>query len=828
MATVRMILVLRAALCPYARRLDGIAMSVEVRAARIGCMAGLTGHLYHLGYQGPLPQLPTVKPLPDLSPENPSSDHSSIAPSQSASQIGPTAMMTSSSMRYTLTIAPAHSISEHAMPNGTAYLPQPARVAEEPGGSSAEEGEQNQDLRVVENERFLPSRKRRGQGPVRAHVRTVSEAAPNRHVHFPASTSDTFLLRSPTEKDVEKKRSIRRAPQAVFGSIAALFRGHKNAESADESSPVSPTAGRWKTRTDRNVKRSARGADSSDEEDLKLRQAFGPSISAPVMQDAPQAGPGPATQRARKLKRGSVQVPPRTTPKEQDDRGWVSEGEHETVKGRKGKGGTTNVNESDAEPPSPNSPNQAAPSQPDYGQLSRSNSLKKPRPRRAPDGSLNLVSSTPAEAPLSRNSSMSKQSVMSAPPAGRHNSISITNVTPPVNPASRRRTTSLDQSPNPPSRSPSSRTTTKRAAEPNMNLMSIVEDVRKNRDMFAHQQDPNRLLILPKAPPPVSQLLEWEEEKERDAKQVEENLRSIAAAAEASAFIPPEPPTPTTATTVASLPTERDEHPVKPVIHSPPDKAHQIKPLRSTLRNPSRSPSPAQSPPLQPVAGSSKLKPLVLNPSPPHPNGSAVPTGGAPGGDEDDDDDDASISSYETGHEAFNDDDDNNGEFSSPAASFPSPPAPPPHDAPKTNGNAMNSDLSQSTDSTTDANGAPKRQKSVRMSLPPTFSKTPPAIHEEYDEDGDVIQAVRSSGRRERESWSHSGSGKQRRSRHIPPAQDPEIVMPNGGAHTTRSGGWQSHIPEHPTYHEVWADSSDEDEEYGKAKRMLSKLTRKG
>ena len=95
---------------------------------------------------------------------------------------------------------------------------------------------------------------------------------------------------------------------------------------------------------------------------------------------------------------------------------------------------------------------------------------------------------------------------MSAPAVARYASVSTQNVTTPTNP-SRRRTASLKESPKlSPSRpGPSVNTgsgkvlsgagyptragvgagkTTKRAADPGMNLMSSVEDVRKNRDMF--------------------------------------------------------------------------------------------------------------------------------------------------------------------------------------------------------------------------------------------------------------------------------------------------------------------------------------------------------
>ncbi|TCD63788.1 hypothetical protein EIP91_004939 [Steccherinum ochraceum] len=788
------------------------------------------------GYPAALPQLPTLKPLPELSNDNPpSSDHSSIAPSQSASQIGPTGVTSPSSTQYTLTIGPAHSISEHAMPNGTAYHI-PPRIAEEPGGSSAEEGDPHQgDVQVVENERFLPSRKRKGQA-ARANVRTVSEAVPNRRVHFPSSTSDTFLLRSPTERDFDKKRggSIRRGSQTVFGSIAALFRGHRSGSVDGGDSPIE-TKGRWKTRTDRNLNK--KNADSSDDEDLRLRQNLGglpPSVSAPVIPQLPQAGPGPSTSRMRKkLKRGSVQVPAKSTENLQtDDRGWASEGDGDTVKGKRSKQASAiNLNESDADEPTPTMTPARAPigARQNYGGLSRNQSLTKPR-LKAPDTSLHLVGHTPAEASLSRNSSMSKQSTMFAPAVARHPSMSATNLASSSNLAARRRIASLEQQPTPkgsavnrpgptvnqgsgkvlsgagypPARTPS-KTSGKRTAEPGMNLMSIVEDVRRNRDKFAQQQDPNRLLVLPKAPPPVSELLEWEEQKERDAKQAEENLRSIAAM-NAAAGVPAEPPTPTTATT-ASLPTEQDHRPpLTPVLHSPPDKAHSAKPLRSALRNASRSPSPViPSPPLLPAKSPARPRPTVTS-SPPAANGSAKMGADA---EDADDDDTASISSYETGHEVINDED----------TPLPSPVAPLAHDNHINHANGA-SDLSNSTDSTTtDANGGPRRQKSVRMSLPPTFSTTPPAIYEEDSGSGNA-----KSGSRRHEPWSSAPS--KRRSRAPQPPPHDSAAIPNGG-HSTTKNGWQSHITETPPHKDVWEDSSDEDEEYGRAKRMLSRFSAK-
>ncbi|KAH8105173.1 hypothetical protein BXZ70DRAFT_1042691 [Cristinia sonorae] len=787
------------------------------------------------GNPTPLPLLPTLKPLPNLSPEHLSSDHSSLAPSQSASQIGSSGYIGATSPQYTLTIPPAHSISDHTVPNGTIFRPRPrAEAVEEPGGSSAEEGDTRQDVQVVENERFLPSRKRKG--PVLAHVRTITEAPhPSRHVHFPSSNSDTFLLRSPTEREFEKRGgsvSVRKG-HGVFGSIAALFRGQRGSGSVDGDSPTKSTGGRWKTRTDKNLKKS-HGADSSDEEDLRPRQHLGPSASVPVFLHEAEAGPGPSTSRMMKkrLKRGSVQAPAKGVVREGvENRGWMSENDGDTVRGRKGKlTRVVNTQEHDAEP----SPRGIASTQPHYGDLSPSHSLKKPQ-QKMPNGGLPLATGTPNGAPLSRNSSMSKQSIMTAPATLRHRDVSTAMVTSSSKThLSRRRSISLDHAapiagssrtgPSvssgsgkvlsgvgyPPIRS-SGKTTLKRATEPGSNLMSIVEDVKKNRDMFAKQQEPERMLVLPKAPPPASELLALEEQKEREAKQTEENLRSIAAAS-----TPSEPPTPTSAHTMISIPAEEEVNPVQPSIHNPPDRAHMSKPLRSALRATSRSPSPAGRTPLPPTAGSSKPQTPVKSPLI-QANGSAHPTDVSAG----DEDDTASISSYETVNDVLNDDKEDQ-EPPSPIA-----PLPPPREETT---HPMNSDLSQSTSTqstgstVTEGSGtAPKRAKSVRMSLPPTFSATPPAIYDDSDGGHDK------SGAGRYEPWSPPSSAPspppKRHSRAPPPHHDKSTVIPNGGPAT--KGGWSTRIPDSTTHQDVWQDSDAEDEEYGAAKRLLNKFTRR-
>ncbi|KAF7333501.1 hypothetical protein MVEN_02366300 [Mycena venus] len=220
-------------------------------------------------------------------------------------------------------------------------------------------------------------------------------------------------------------------------------------------------------------------------------------------------------------------------------------------------------------------------------------------------------------------------------------------------------------------------------------------------------------------------------------------------------------------------------------------------PLRSALRT--TSPPPAPVPPLIPV----KAPPPALVPVPipvPAPilNGIGNTNGkgkekaveSAEQGKGDDSDDAASISSYETGHEAFDED----GDETEHEEDHGKPPPPPPHeygngtvlhDSPIEHNNLIEdygyggSDLSASSASTpTDgARAVPQRRKSVRVSLQPTFSTTPPAIEDDTEDD-------------------EGGGG-----RHAP---------------------WGRSSPP-----DMWEDSSEEDVEYQKAKKLLNRISRK-
>ncbi|KAI6115742.1 hypothetical protein EV401DRAFT_1974783 [Pisolithus croceorrhizus] len=155
--------------------------------------------------------------------------------------------------------------------------------------------------------------------------------------------------------------------------------------------------------------------------------------------------------------------------------------------------------------------------------------------------------------------------------------------------------------------------------------------------------------------------------------------------------------------------------------------------------------------------------------------------------------DSMSISSYETGRE-------------SPMSSSPSPPsptllptlspAPLPHTslAPPLLYDQDSRDQSGGASSTVSTETPPTaRRKSVRMSLQPTFSPPPPSVaaYDQLDEDED--EAVNTWSDRSVEGWK------------------------------TRTG---SHAVAAAIPTDVWQDSSEEDEEYSRARRLLGRVTK--
>lgn len=735
----------------------------------------------------PQSQLPYNKPLP----ESGQSDLSSIGPSQSASQErhasyeGPS---TSSRPITQLFIPPAHSISDHALPNGTVHYGEP----EETGGSSDEDATDEAKFEVRENDRFS-QRKPTGNGKAKGKEKESKAAkgsvrspqASSSRLPFPGSASTGQIA-------TKNKPRQRQTSSSMFSSISAFF--HKTPHNASDADipamlqePQSLKLGsRWKTRTDKNLSRS-RKRDSSDEDSPTYPRIL------PADPIASSSMPNGSAQRLKKrsTKRNTVQVVPIKPEPSPEERGWASDSG--TIKGRSSSSGPRRgrgQTKYESEQESPVSPRRSSSrgKKREVLELSESESPATPvlsQKSKKTNGALSSALST--EASISRNNSLSRQSITSAAsaPVGISSPTTIHLASPPSRSNStashsHKRTVSLDASSNSPTKaemlaSKGHKKVLSNAGYPprqnmsngELSLMSIVEGVAKQNREHQARQDPNRMLFLPKAPPPASQMLSLESvpenpspdlagpSGERPSREREPSERSV-------------PLTP-------SIPA-----PEAPIIHHPsPD----LKPLRPALRNSSRSPSPIILSPVIPAKSSPSVpatSPLTI------PIIKSMPN---------EDDDGASISSYETTHETLDDEEEE--ETSTPT---PSPPVPPKQDP------QSGSDLSNSTNSTSTVSaGAPQRRKSVRMSLPPTFSATPPALEDTDDTD--------ETPRRE--------------SRYEPWSSPKAVVIPNGhGGHANAhsgGGGWRSKIQDR----DMWQDSSeDEDEDYKTARRLLSKFTR--
>ena len=771
------------------------------------------------------------------------SDVSSIAPSQSASQVGHSSPPNNpidstwrsasplprsiSPQPYTLQIPPAHSISEYTVPNGAAH---PATIVEERGSSEDEnENPEGVQFEVHENPRFSKGK---------------AKSTPSRHHSFSLrhpKTSDGSATGSYTMRNESPTKR-----RGVLGSLAALF--HVGGSRSDIDSPNgSPSKNaRWRTRTEQNI--AAVQRDSSEDEAPSHAYLMRGGSSSPAKNAEEDEE---VARLRRRTKRGSVQAPRPPRMALDTEKGYASDTVSESVSK------ATRARKRTVSRP------------PDIGAIG--GSLRIPNEAGPSSGRLKKAGPPAVGSPsLSRNSSVSKQSVMSAasaPPRmspasqaalGRAKSESV-----------RKRTASLDVQPSKPSpghRRTASVSTPNGAAPPAVrsllttatgepSLMSIVEGISRMNREAAFKQDPNRMLVVPQAPGPIN--IAYSESlgelpviratpptpapapvpqsqpqlqpngvarqrKKKDGEQKrqgeENNYRnSLLLSASVSA-----PTLPLSGSGSGSYPLKAGSS--KPLPNSPGLKM----PLRSALRNPSRSPSPnppasapldkavnGAAPQATPVKAPTQV-PVTAN-GPVRPVGSPEPapameppTARAPRAEpvpmKRRESDVSSISSYETGREVFLDDDDEEPE---PGESPPLPPIPlpsstdghaHPHAAALQNGDAHQqqdgSEVSHSTASTALVAAQaqpepppPRRRKSVRMSLPPTFSATPPAMDDTDEEE-------------RRRPWAPSPSQQQR----------------GGGG-----GGWGSRIEE-VSGRDMWADSDEEDAEYSAAKRMLARL----
>ena len=627
----------------------------------------------------------------------------------------------------------------------------------------------------------------------------------------PASTSLPLPSSSAEDGSILGKRERHRSGSAgLFGrAIGALF--HRDGKEKERAASVSPSkaspgkaspgkTGGWRTRTDSNlakVWRGKAGDDSSDDEGQtrQLYSTWSPNTAvppklAPVTLGASAstsavhtAGKGsPTSQKLKKAKRSSVQTPPRNTQaKEAAQKGYESDSAGvRTTTFRLGRSSSAS---------SPNRGDTPTPTGKGKGKA-LANGDGTPSPASAkPQRLTELALAKMNDGSLSRNSSLSKQSITSAASApartmntpGIPHSASATvarsrtvSLQPAEASSSAAASTSVVHSDSPASAHVNRhrRTASTSSAMPNRSgltrngdgpsLMSIVEGVaRQNKEAWV-AQDPNRKLIDVQAPPPLNV----------DAA-LQETSKSVGS-----------PKSTSSGGYNADVPAKRSSpllhHTKMPASVSAPalsssGSALSVKPppklpLRSALRNSSRTPSPNPPPAVRgaPSDSSRDVSPARAA------GANHAPATSSRLATIDLDDDATSISSYATGRESL-DEDTPVAARTPQVSSSPSPQPPPKHDG-------MGSDVSGSS-TTTD--GAPTRRKSVRMSLPPTFSVTPPAIEDESDEET--------------------------RGRHAPWGP---------------SGQWSSRI--HSAHEsDVWQDSSEEEEDYSTAKRLLNRMSKR-
>ncbi|KAI9439220.1 hypothetical protein H4582DRAFT_2142690 [Lactarius indigo] len=742
------------------------------------------------------------KLLPD-SDRPPGSDLSSIGPSQSASQIHlPTlssAMFTDQpastppraaspspvpprsssphpgmplSSSFTLQIPPAHSISEFALPSTVSR-----RISEEQEGADEDSSdEDSRPVEVVENVRFkagvgasastsnVNTARRfslRGTRPRdNSGSNTTSSGTGTGTGSFSQHASSTLAPSQPSTHfslphvPLAAPLRERKGSGGFFSSIAGLFRGSGGTGGSG--------AEKWRTRTEANLRAVRRSADSDSEDEgtaeSPTRRFFGRRVSHDLPPPSPTAPP-------QKLRKRSVRERER-------DGGWISDGA--TVAGRGARKGSVKQRPSLPGAYPSTSGHQrsssAASANPSFVSASGSSTPTRAKPKAKLKTDLRVETLS-----RSSNTDVSRQGILrsseSVPPV-------------PKLPGSGERTSDLPLSQSAPgshvSRSSSlahhgkSSSTLRVNAPPppshadagQTSLLAIVESVtrdnraawdRANTGLPFDSRDgagPIGGLVSVRAPPSVAKYNLRGEGGHGIA------FESVLAPASVFAVQPPASPArsaPQRATSLPPLP--RAPAPTTPAAPSAKT------PLRSALRN--------QSPPPVPPP-----KPIVIPSAPPRVIAEAAPlksNGRGNNADEDDEGSDSgSIASFQTVRETLDDE---------PTPVLPSAPAP--AAAALALPGKDDSDVSASTISVGTGGGAngAARRKSVRMSLQPTFSPTPPALDEDEDE-----------------AWGRSG-------------RPWGVAVGNGGA-----GGKER---------DFWADSSDEDEEYSNARKLLTRAGKK-
>lgn len=697
-----------------------------------------------------------------------------------------------SSTTVTLNIPPAHSISELALPS-TLVRP----ISEE--SEDLEQGSSEEDSRpveVVENVRFATTtntntarrfsmrapRTRDNNGS-----NTTSSGTGTGTGSFSQPASSTLApphhSAPPATPERERKGSGR-----FFSSIAGLFRSGSSAGSGSTE--------KWKTRTETNIRAVRREVDSDSDggpNESPTRRLFGRRAS----QDNPPRSSPAAAQKLRKR--------PITREKEKDE-GWISDGA--AVRGpgaRKGsarkRSALPNGLSRSVPPPSVHSHMSSAVSvipSPESAPASSTPLRAKPSAKPKPELQVNVVA-------RSSNTNVSRQSSLrssgSAPPVRRSLDSGMRTVGPPSLQSTPSgfgvgRRTSLarhEKSKSVSAPPPPLHADAGRMGSDQMSLMAIVEGVtRNNRAAWdransglpfdsAGGMNPVGGLLSVRAPPSVTKYNLHGESGHGIA------FESVLAPGSVLAAPPPLSTSSSAPQRPALTPPPRLPIPATP--GTPP----KI-PLRSALR--SHTPSPVPPP-----------RPIVIPSAPPRVVvGSPVARAQAQARSdkdrnrEDEGSDSGSIASFRTVRETLDD------QVPTPVlspVSVPSTFAVPGQDE---------SDLSTSTISagggSNGRNGSasgsgPARRKSVRVSLQPTFSPTPPALDEDEED------TWKRSGR----PLAVGGSGR--------PATG--AANNNGARDDDDDDRHENARGKSGREQDFWADSSDEDEEYSRARRMLTR-----
>lgn len=697
-----------------------------------------------------------------------------------------------------LEIPPAHKIEDDSMPLSRPHtngVPTRQRLqrritevseGEELGGSS-DDDENVGTLSVVQNPRFA------NEGTV--HRRSFSIRG---GVGMKSSTSSAAAF--PVVTGGPRTEDIHGDKKGFFGSIRGLFRSRdKDRESqnsqdgpviyenyAEERQSTWVAGGgekekKWATRTDKNLRRAKQGDASSDDEDGHAPTTIRPSLSiARVVQS--DVGPSPPSPNGTKLRKKRQRTEKEKTPAPSVLATPVAREWGESEENRKmgqqsvdrwmndigaGKhGGDVKRKGTVRKGKAKASTAEFTPQESVYLGVRRSPSIS------LSDSHLPLSSRSTG---VSRKNSVGRSSIMSAPgaPDRIRRASTISNTIPAsTSPHSVPGPSSSDKSK--PKRSGHERKGSNgngvvygvSASGNQPSLMSIVEGVgRANREGWkthrASQSQPHipSTIEIPKAPARISRM-------ELDTGMVLPSSMVLPKAP--GSVIRNQTITNGSASPKIHAPVATPK-PVNPMhrntIQVVPGSTSALgppRPLKSALR--SRTPSP------NPQVIAAQRSPRSVNG---HPSQSEVERLGRSGAVKSDvtltttrdltqkenDSDEVSVSSYETGHENVDEEE-------------ASPPPPPPHNAPA-------SDVSASTTSTRMA-VKPARRKSVRISQQPTFSPTPPAL------DDDELLGP----------WSNNTE---------------EPIWGKSTRRAVRDGE-----------RDMWEDSSEEDEEYQKARRLLS------